>query len=414
LFTVLEECVDTISAMTESFYRDGPGSRWTPDPARMRQAALGFLSAGFYVGLAGALLPLLANHFTFSAAIALQWQAALLGGTVLGAQTGRWLARLPSGIQAVNSAGAMTTAAALAALAVIPGMEPMNYAAALIGLGAGLACVASSYSLDGVLSAGRAASALDLAAACFGFGALCGGLLLIVLRQGWPLNQSAGIAAALLLLTALGIRLRGSPPEAVASAVLTHHWHDMVRPTRVLLSFCLALQAALWGVAALWLGFYASRSLGTPPGWSVGLLVLYWAGWVIGRTSVIRAARLGLLRTSAAVAAFGALACLFLANTEELPGAVAGALLLGAASGSMQAIVQSLAGGPDVALRMVGRFFASTVIAGLVAATGTGLLLQAFGVRTIVWAVALIGALLCVGLAVLAVEARLAARPVEA
>jgi hypothetical protein len=414
LFTVLEECVDTISAMTESFYRDGPGSRWTPDPARMRQAALGFLSAGFYVGLAGALLPLLANHFTFSAAIALQWQAALLGGTVLGAQTGRWLARLPSGIQAVNSAGAMTTAAALAALAVIPGMEPMNYAAALIGLGAGLACVASSYSLDGVLSAGRAASALDLAAACFGFGALCGGLLLVVLRQGWPLNQSAGIAAALLLLTALGIRLRGSPPEAVASAVLTHHWHDMVRPTRVLLSFCLALQAALWGVAALGLGFYASRSLGTPPGWSVGLLVLYWAGWVIGRTSVIRAARLGLLRTSAAVAAFGALACLFLANTEELPGAVAGALLLGAASGSMQAIVQSLAGGPDVALRMVGRFFASTVIAGLVAATGTGLLLQAFGVRTIVWAVALIGALLCVGLAVLAVEARLAARPVEA
>ena len=380
----------------------------------MRQAALGFLSAGFYVGLAGALLPLLANHFTFSAAVASQWQAALLGGTVLGALAGRWLARLPSGVQAVNATGATATAAALAALAVWPGMETMNYAASLIGLGVGLACVASSYALDGVLSAGRAASALDLAAACFGFGAACGGLLLVVLRVGWPLNQSAGIAAVLLLLTALAIRLRGSPPEAVAPAVLTRHWHDIVRPTRVLISFCLALQAALWGVAALWLGFYASRALGTSPGWSVGLPILYWAGWVIGRTSMTRAARLGLLRTSAAVAAFGALSCLFLANTEELSGAVAGALLLGAASGSMQAIVQSLAGGPDVALRMVGRFFAGTVVAGLFAATATGLLLQVFGVRSVVWAVALVGALLCVGLAVLAVEARLAGRPAEA
>ncbi|MDA1234643.1 MAG: hypothetical protein O3A53_07570, partial [Acidobacteria bacterium] len=70
--------------MTESFYREGPGSRWTPDPTRMRQAALALLSAGFYVGLAGALLPLLATHFTVSAAVALEWQAALLGGTVLG------------------------------------------------------------------------------------------------------------------------------------------------------------------------------------------------------------------------------------------------------------------------------------------------------------------------------------------
>lgn len=129
---------------------------------------------------------------------------------------------------------------------------------------------------------------------------------------------------------------------------------------------------------------------------------------------MIRAARHGLLRTSAAVAAFGALACLFLANTEELSGAVAGALLLGAASGSMQAIVQSLAGGPDVALRMVGRFFAGTVIAALFAAAATGLLLQVFGVRSILWAVALAGVLLCVGLAVLAVEARLSGSPAEA
>lgn len=380
----------------------------------MRQAALGLLSAGFYVGLAGALLPLLATHFTISTAIALQWQAGLLGGAVLGTLAGRWLARLPSGIQAVNAAGAVATAAALVALAVLPGMEPMNYAAALIGAGIGLACIASSYSLDGVLSAGRAASALDLAAACFGFGAVCGGLLLVILRHWQPLNQAAGTAAVLLLLTAFAVRLRASPPEAVASAVLTHHWHDMVRPTRVLLSLCLALQAALWGVAALWLGFYATRALGTSPGWSIGLPVLYWAGWVTGRTSMIRAARLGLLRTSFAVAAFGALACLFLANTEELSGAVAGALLLGAASGSMQAVVRSLAGGPAVALRMVGRFFASTVIAALFAATATGLLLQVFGVRSVVWAVALVGVLLCVGLAVLAVEARLAARPVEA
>lgn len=380
----------------------------------MRQAALGLLSAGFYVGLAGALLPLLANHFTFGAAIASQWQAALLGGTVLGALAGRWLARLPTGFRAVHTTGVMATAAALAALAVLPQTATINYAAGLLGLGVGLACIASSYALDGVLSAGRAASALDLAAACFGFGAACGGLLLVVLREGWPLNRSAGIAAVLLLLTALGVRLRGSPPEAVAAAVLTHHWHDIVRPTRVLISFCLALQAALWGVAALWLGFYGSRALGTSPGWSIGLPVLYWLGWVTGRTSMIRAARLGLLRTSTAVAAFGALACLFLANTEELSGAVAGALLLGAASGSMQAIVQSLAGGPDVALRMVGRFFASTVIAALFAAAATGLLLQTFGVRSIIWAVALAGVLLCVGLVVLAVEARLADRPAEA
>ena len=380
----------------------------------MRQAALGLLSAGFYVGLAGALLPLLATHFTISAAIALQWETGLLGGAVLGTLAGRWLARLPSGIQAVNAAGAVATAAALVALAVLPGMEPMTYAAALIGAGIGLACIASAYALDGVLSAGRAASALDLAAACFGFGAICGGLLLMILRQWQPLSQSAGIAAGLLLLVALAVRLRASPPEAVASAVLTHHWHDMVRPTRVLLSFCLALQAALWGVAAMWLGFYASRALGTSPDWSIGLPVLYWVGWVTGRTSMIRAARLGLLRTSLAVAAFGALACLFLANTEELSGAVAGSLLLGAASGSMQAVVRSLAGGPEVSLRMVGRFFASTVIAALFAATATGLLLQVFGVRSIVWAVALVGALLCVGLAVLAVEARLASRPVEA
>jgi hypothetical protein len=380
----------------------------------MRQAALGLLSAGFYVGLTGALLPLLANHFTFDATVALQWQAALLGGSVLGTLAGRRLARLASGIQAVNGAGALTTAAALTVLAVFPGMALLNLAAALIGAGVGLACIASSYSLDGVLSAGRAASALDLAAACFGCGAIGGGLLLVILRQFWPLDQSAGIAAALLLLTALGIRWRGSPSEAVAPAVLTHHWHDMVRPTRVLISLCLALQAALWGVAALWLGFYANRALGTSPGWSIGLPVLYWAGWVVGRTAMIRVAPVGLLRTSAAVAVFGGLACLFLANTEELSGAVAGALLLGAASGSMQAIVQTLAGGLDVALPMVGRFFASTVISGLFAATAAGLLLQAFGVRSIIWAVALVGALLCAGLVVLAVEARLASRPAEA
>ena len=75
----------------------------------MRQAAICLLGAGFYVGLAGALLPLLAAHFTFSTTVAMRWQAALLGGTVLGAFAGRWLARLPSGIQAVKSAGVSRT-----------------------------------------------------------------------------------------------------------------------------------------------------------------------------------------------------------------------------------------------------------------------------------------------------------------
>lgn len=405
--------VDTISPMTEGAFREGLSSRWTPDPRLMRQAALAMFNSGLYIGFAGALLPLMATHFTLSTTMSTRWQVGLLLGGLLGAFSARWLARLPSGIRAVSGVGVGAVATALGSLAAFPGLDRLLLSAVLLGLGIGLAGVASSYALDGVLSAGRAASALDLAAACFGFGAASGCLLLIVLRQWLPFGQMAAAASLLLSVGAFVIRRRSAPPSAVAPVVLAHHWHDMVRPTRVLLSMCLMLQAALWGVAAFWLGFYANRNLGTPPAWSAGLLVLFWVGWGLGRTAAIRVSSLGFLRTATAAAVMGGLGSLFLANTLELSGAIAGSILLGAASGSLQGLVQTMANGQNIELTMVGRFFAGTIMTSLCAAAMTGFLLQLWGVRSVVWVAVFFGVLLCVCLAVLAIESRLDRSPAQ-
>lgn len=403
----------TIVPMMAGTYREGPGSRRTPDIRRIRQTALALVSAGLYLGFAGSLLPLVAAHFTLSATAAEQWQFSVLTGGLTGALVGRSLARTRGGVRSVASAGAVAMVAAFGSLAIAPALDSLVWTAALLGAGLGLAAIASAYALDSVLATDSAFGTLDLAAACFGIGAASGCLLLVALGSFMNFDQLPVAAGGMLLVGSLLVWWWGAPPDAVPPIVLAHHWHDVVRPTRILLAIGLMLQSALWGVVAYWLGFYASRILGTTPGWSVGLLVFFWVGWIAGRTLAVRALALGLWRSTMAAAAVGLLGCLFLANTVELSGAIVGAILLGVASGSLQGLVQSMAGGHVVTLAMVGRFFAGSIMSGLLVAALTGSLIRVSGARSVIWVVALIGAALCFCLVILAIESRLDRSPAE-
>lgn len=400
--------------MTDPSFAGQPVFRRTPDSRRIRQAALALFSAGLYVGFAGSLLPLVAAHFTLGATMAERWQYSLLAGGLAGMLGGRLLARMSTGVRGVTFAGAGATLAAFASLATSHGVSSLPIIAVLLGLGLGLAAIAASYALDGALAAGSAFGTLDLAAACFGVGALGGCGLLVFFSMLMEFGQVPVAAGSVLLIAAILVAWLSVPPDAVPPTVLAHRWHDLVRPTRVLLSIGLMLQAALWGAMAFWLGFYGSRSLGVNSSWAVGLLAIFWLGWVTGRTISVRAASVGVMKAGLMAAVAGTLACLFLANTADLEGAVVGALLLGLASGTLQGLVQFTAGRDEATLAMVARFFVGSVMSALLSAAVAGSVIRLMGARALIWIVAALGLILVMSLVVFVVESRLARNPAEA
>ncbi len=175
----------------------------------------------------------------------------------------------------------------------------------------------------------------------------------------------------------------------------------------------MTLQAALWGAAAYWIGFYAGRGLGIATTLCAALAAVFWLGWVTGRTFVLRSRGLSPFASVLFVGIAGGLACLFLLNTVAYSGAAAGSLLLGAAAGWLQGLVQVTANRQHVTRAMVGRFFGGAVMASLLSSAAVGAITLSVGARGVVWFIAATGVLLCGCVMLLAIEARFADRPAE-
>src|SRR5690606_427089 len=107
-------------------------------------------------------------------------------------------------------------------------------------------------------------------------------------------------------------------------------WRKSLNPGAVLLALSLFIQALNYGVMGGWLALYSFRKLGATPQVSLAVLFAFWLALTGGRVAATRLpAILSRTRALAGVSTMSLLGCLFLLNTSNASGAMAGAALVG-------------------------------------------------------------------------------------
>jgi predicted MFS family arabinose efflux permease len=360
-------------------------------------------------------MPLWSLHLSLNAVDAGRCFLALAVGAVAAMAAGKLLGLARSG----RLRGAFTWECLLISMVLI-GLsfiyQPAWLALPLIGLGAaaGAMITTTSAVLRSALTDQRAADVLNLAGVSFGCGAVLACSLIWLLADAWMLETLLRAAALPLIaaayLAARGPRIVLDQRPAAASRGL---WRVAVNPTGVLLAISLLLQTTGYGLAGGWLAWYLSRRFGLPASSALAVLATFWTALTCGR---VAATRLPSNRRFASLAATGAvilLGSVFLLNTTEFSGAVAGAILAGLGLGALHPLTLSALprrysfDHPSV----ISTLFVASFVAGMLGCAAIGPLSSRWGIEIAVWAAALAGLAAIAVLMLILAESRLAEAP---
>lgn len=315
--------------------------------------------------------------------------------------------RLPA--RGAAAAGAFLIGAAMIALSFVDRDSWLPYPLAVAGLGMGLTAAATGESLSRALTRRRAPALLHLSGAFFGFGAVavCGVAWLLAEPLGW--QNLCRLLGAMAIVLAVGI-WRG--PKLVIEKADLPAGASKTTPITILLFLTLLIQACNHGLLGGWLALYLTRQFEITTLGSLGVLMAFWTALTCGRVLAGRLAAFGnRTRTAAVVSGFVVLGCLFLLNSVERSGVVAGSLLLGAGMGALHPLTLEYVAHSPVA-PAAGLFrltFATTLLVGLGSAAGAAPLANTHGIDAVMWLALWLAVATPVALALIAIETRLSA-----
>lgn len=390
--------------------------RHTPDPRYVRFAMSGLLVLGMTVGLVGALSPLWSFHLSMDVTDAGQALLGLACGVALGVAASSFaLGAKDKRPDRVLRWGAWVAALGLAATTLQTAAAREALPLALIGAGLGGVIRATATGLEASLTYRRASGVMHLAGVAFGFGAVgaCAACWFLHNWFGWEaaaLFHAAAFAAVGLLCSRSPI---DAPPREVGGAI---DWRSAAAPTGLLLGAGLLIQAANYGALGGWLGLYVFRKLGVTIDTSLAILALFWAAATAGRVAAARAPSSHRLSLGTAVTAVSALGALFLLNTVETSGALAGALLIGSGVGATHPLTLGAVTRRFTLERfgLVRLFAAGSLVAGFGFAWLMGPLSAAYGIDAVLWSALACSVASWVALTLIVVETRLSQSPAGA
>jgi MFS transporter, FHS family, glucose/mannose:H+ symporter len=247
--------------------------------------ALGLIGA--VVAAYGTFLVGIAHHFGVTISTAGIALSANFAGALVGVLVSWPMLRRHSG-RSVLSAALLVLALGLSLAAFAPSWPVFVGAVALGGVGFG-AIDFCAVSLVARTAAGDRASRLSISGAGWGFGAIVGPLLIVVIRPP-HYEIFPGLAALVGIVIVFFVRGIDAPPgHAMASAVVARRRSDR-RPILLIFLAALGTYVALETAVAGWL---ATQLHGWGYAATVGTLVTagFWAGLAVGRLGAGAASR---------------------------------------------------------------------------------------------------------------------------
>ena len=349
----------------------------------------GLLLLGAVIGFVGAMLPVWAGRLTLDVLDAGRALAALGAGSLAAALLPRrfgW--DQGANLRKLFAAGALCCAAALWCLPWATDANLLAGPLAGLGFGGGAVSAAAAGLLRSATTGRRISTLLNLAGVAFGLGAIASSALVWWLVDFVSWQALARLCAVLpAALAVLNWRARAFD-LAAAAAPSELDWRKALTPAAILLALSLFIQALNYGVMGGWLALYSFRKLGATAPASLAVLFAFWLALTSGRVAATRLpAILSRMRALAGVSAASVLGCLFLLNTADPSGAMAGAALVGAGLGALHPLTMSAAArrsGERPAAFIPG-FFVTTFLGGILLAGLIGPLAGRFGLDVVVW-----------------------------
>ena len=326
----------------------GPASGADPlGSSSARRALAGFFISGVLLSFLGTILFSWQHHLTSQYGIVGLYYAGLIAGLVASARTSPALLRRKGIGWTLALACGLAGAAFLYLGFVSPPFSPWWRVGgmAVVGFSAGLLHTAIFQAISPMYRHDPAAT-VNLAGILFGAGCC---FLAILISGTFYLYTAAAVQVWIAVIPALfgwmyrrtPFPAQPAPPHPPAKETLS----ELRSTGAVLLSLLLFFQLGNeWGVAG-WIALFLSQRLGISPTTSLEILALYWLALTVGRAGSqwllprVRHGRLLLATVTAAM--FG---CVVLGATDNMFGAIVGALLVGGAFAPIYPLVVEMIG----------------------------------------------------------------------
>lgn len=385
--------------------------RHTPEPVKVRFATAALALCGACVALPGALLPIWALRFPLTPQHEGQAFFCLVGGFALGAAlAGRAASNYAARIRRLLTLGPLAVATGCTVLVALEQRVVLAGSLTAIGFGLGTLTAAVAWLLYGTLNPQRAPGLLNLAGAAFGVGCIATGLLAWVGAAGAQPGIVLGPLIAVALLVAVGaVRNRdlASLPAPLTPERL--RWVETARPAAFMLAIALFSQAAMIWLGGGWLALYLARGLGMSTRLGLLLLTLFWLSFTVGRVVATRLPSLSanawpVVWTPTAIW----LGCVFLLNTPQVSGAVAGTLLVGLSIGVLHPLTTRIISErhPYYHPGLLNGVFSLSVVGGAIIPAAAAFSMSTWGVEIIIYLLAIAAGLAAICLAAVLLEVR--------
>ena len=282
----------------------------------------------------------------------------------------------------------------------------------LLGFALGALNAATALLLRATLTLSRASDLIALAGIFFSVGAVASCLLL------WVLAERLGTILWLLALLFLLLAWRSSQSNLFEFMAFRRDssrlWGQLDRtPRGILLALALFLESGIYWTMGGWLAFYLGRKFGTAGSTSLAILAGFWLALTCGRVASQRLPALEKrLRWLVAASGLCFIGSVFLIQTAEISGAVAGALCLGSGLGVLHPLTLGAVAArhPQLQPRLLHAFFLMTCSAGLLIPWGVGHLAAEMGIEIVVWTALAAGILIFILLGIVVIESKLDSR----
>ncbi len=368
----------------------GPAREAALHAPQFRRALAGFFLSGVLFSFLGAILPLWRHHLTEDFLVVGNYFLAQNVGILAAAALAGWVLSGKS-VSFLLVLGTSMASGAFLFLALAPPVGGPWWRMGgilLLGCGNGLLntgvfhAISPAYRHD-------AAATIVLAGTFFSLGSMVTALLVAGTFRVYTV-ASILIFLALIPGYFIVVYARAASPE---SAGLRHPsirqvLKDFRSPAAVLLTLLLFFQFGNeWSIAG-WLPLFLIQRLGVSPESSLVLLGVYWLALLVGRISalvVLPRFRHGRLLLGSVLAAV--MGCTILLSTDNLFGAAAGILLVGAGFAPIYPLVVEKIGGrfPYYHPGLFNGLFSCALTGGLLGPWSLGLFASQWGIRVVMW-----------------------------